>query len=135
MDKIEDNVAVQILNALNNFQCEMVKSMNYIREDIKELKEDVKNLRKDVNENKKEIQKNREIEETHWQENLRRWEENKKLWEENNRRWEENRKKWKEYDINRKKDRKDILDILVRYEQSISISLKDPNATKMSQYI
>ena len=88
----------------------------------------VNDLKEDVKENRRELQKGREIEESHWQENLRRWEENRKLWEENNKRWEE-------YKENRKQDRKDILDILTKYDMSRSEQLGDPNVKKVRKII
>ncbi len=138
----EKELLIQILQALNTFQLENIKAINYLREDIKE--------------NKKEIQKSREIETAHWEENLRRWEqnekrweenekrwkENQKLWEENRKRWEENEKRWKEnqklweeYRKNRKQDKNDIIQILMSYEDSISKSLGDANASKIKKLV
>ena len=102
----------------------------------------VNDLKEDVKENRREIQKSREIEEAHWQENLRRWnendkkwKENEKRWEENERRWEENEKRWAVYEVNRKEDRKILLEILTNYDISISKQLKDPNVEKMKKII
>lgn len=102
----------------------------------------VNDLKDEVKENRREIQKSREIEEAHWQENLRRWEENERRWEENERRWkendkrwEENRKLWKQYDINREKDKKDLISILTRYDIAISEQLGDPNVNKMKKLV
>ena len=118
----------QLLQSLNTFQVQTVRAINDLREEVKE--------------NKREIKKSREIEEAHWQENLRRWNENDKKWQENDKRWEENKKQWEEnhkawqeYRRNRKKDRNDILDILVRYDISISEQLHDTNAKKMRKLV
>jgi hypothetical protein len=70
-----------------------------------------------------------------WEENNKRWEENKQLWEENNKRWEENKQLWQEYRNNRIIDRKDLLDILTKYDISISEQLKDKNVEKMKKLI
>ena len=136
----DNEMLIQIWQTLNNFQTQTINAINDIKEQVKE--------------NKIEIQKSREIEEAHWQENLRRWkendkrweqnerrweenerrwEENERRWEENERRWEENQRLWKQYEINRKKDRADIIDIFTRYEISIARTLGDPNAEKMAQ--
>jgi len=95
----------------------------------------VNDLKEDVKENRREIQKSREIEEAHWQENLRRWNENDKKWEANEKRWEENRQKWEKYEINRKADRKFLLDTLTNYDLSISEKLGDPNVEKMKKIV
>lgn len=139
---MEDNnkLLIQILQTLNEFQIRVAKEFAEIRAEIKA--------------NKEEIQKSREIENEHWLENLRRWEENKKLWEknekrweENERRWEENKKRWeeneklwmennqmwKQYEVDRKKDRQEIIDMFIRLEVSISEKLGDPNADKMKK--
>ena len=88
----------------------------------------VNDLKDDVKENRREIQKSREIEEAHWQENLRRWEKNEK-------RWMINEKKWEKYEVNRKEDRKFLLDTLTSYDISISEQLGDPNVEKMKKLV
>ena len=95
----------------------------------------VNDLKEDVKENRKEIQKSREIEEAHWQENLRRWERNEKRWEENEKRWKDNDKRWEKYEINRKEDRKFLLETLTCYDISISEQLGDPNVEKMRKIV
>ena len=72
-----NEMLIQILQTLNNFQVQTVASFNELRAEIK---------------------KSREIENEHWQENLRRWDENKKKWEENDKRWEQNERRWEEND-------------------------------------
>ena len=57
-----NEMLIQILQTLNDFQLQTAASFSEVRAEIK---------------------KSREIENEHWQENLRRWEENKKLWKEN----------------------------------------------------
>lgn len=100
-----NEMLIQILQTLNNFQLQTTASFSEVRAEIK---------------------KSREIENEHWQENLRRWEENDRRWAENDKRWEENyknweenkklweenKKLWKENEINRKNDKNEILNIL-----------------------
>ena len=126
---------LQLGQALNTFQLQTTASFNELRAEIKE--------------NKKEIQKSREIENAHWEENKRlwaenkkRWEENDKRWEENDKRWEENDKRWKEndkrwekYEIDRKTDHRELLDILTQFDRTISKKIGDPNADKMNKII
>lgn len=102
-----NEMLIQILQTLNNFQLQTTAAFSEVRAEIK---------------------KSREIENEHWQENLRRWEENKKL-------WEENKKLWKENEINRKNDKNDILNILINYDISISTQLKDKNVSKMKRFL
>ena len=123
-----NEMLIQILQTLNNFQLQTTAAFSEVRAEIK---------------------KSREIENEHWQENLRRWDENDKRWEENNRRWdendkrweenkklwEENKKLWKENEINRKNDKNDILNILINYDISISTQLKDKNVSKMKRFL
>ena len=70
-----NEMLIQILQTLNNFQLQTTAAFSEVRAEIK---------------------KSREIENEHWQENLRRWDENDKRWEENDRRWAENDKRWEE---------------------------------------
>ena len=123
-----NEMLIQILKTLNNFQLQTTEEFSEVRAEIK---------------------KSREIENEHWQENLRRWDENDKRWEENDRRWaendkrweenkklwEENKKLWKENEINRKNDKNDILNILINYDISISTQLKDKNVSKMKRFL
>ena len=132
----------KIFEMMCSFQLETTRNFNRLSDEIKEWR--------------LEIQKSREIEDTHWKENLRRWDENNKRWDENDKRWEENNKRWEEnkklwdenkklwkenhlewqkYRENRIKDKKDLLDILLRYDISISKQLGDPNAEKMQKII
>lgn len=126
---------LQLGQALNTFQLQTTASFNELRAEIKE--------------NKKEIQKSREIENAHWEENKRlwaenkkrweendkRWEENDKRWEQNDKRWEENDKRWEKYEIDRKTDHKELLDILTQFDRTISKKIGDPNAEKMNKII
>lgn len=123
-----NEMLIQILQTLNNFQLQTTAAFSEVRAEIK---------------------KSREIENEHWQENLRRWDENDKRWEENDRcwaendkrweenkkLWEENKKLWKENEINRKNDKNDILNILINYDISISTQLKDKNVLKMKRFL
>ena len=117
----DNEMLIQILQTLNNFQLQTTAAFSEVRAEIK---------------------KSREIENEHWQENLRRWEENDrrwaendKRWEENKKLWEENKKLWKENEINRKNDKNDILNILINYDISISTQLKDKNVSKMKRFL
>ena len=135
MSDNDNELLTQILQTLNTFQVQTVKYINDLREEVRE--------------NKREIQKSREIENEHWQENLRRWNENDKKWEENERRWEENERRWKENDkrweenkklweqneINRAKDKQDLIDVLLRYDISISTQLGDKNVQNMKKIL
>lgn len=126
---------LQLGQALNTFQLQTTASFNELRAEIKE--------------NKKEIQKSREIENAHWEENKRlwaenkkrweendkRWEENDKRWEQNEKRWEENDKRWEKYEIDRKTDHKELLDILTQFDRTISKKIGDTNAEKMNKII
>lgn len=109
-----NEMLIQILQTLNNFQVQTAASFNELRAEIK---------------------KSREIENEHWQENLRRWEENKKKWEENEKRWKENEKRWIQYEINRKNDHQEIMDIFVKYDIAISKKIGDPNVDKMKKVL
>ena len=123
-----NEMLIQILQTLNDFQLQTAASFSEVRAEIK---------------------KSREIENEHWQENLRRWEENDKRWAENDKRWEENyknweenkklweenKKLWKENEINRKNDKNEILNILINYDISISTPLKDKNVSKMKRFL
>lgn len=130
-----NEMLIQILQTLNNFQVQTVASFNELRAEIK---------------------KSREIENEHWQENLRRWDENKKKWEENDKRWEENDKRWEQnerrweenekrwernekrwiqYEINRKNDHQEIMDVFIKYDIVISKKIGDPNVEKMKKIL
>ena len=123
-----NEMLIQILQTLNNFQLQTTAAFSEVRAEIK---------------------KSREIENEHWQENLRRWDENDKRWEENDRRWAENDNRWeenknlweenkklsKENQINSKNDKNDILNILINYDISISTQLKDKNVSKMKRFL
>ena len=137
-----NELLIQILQTLNNFQLQTTASFTELRTKIEE--------------NKKEIEKSRQIENEHWQENLRRWEENdrrweenekrweenerrweenKKCWEENEKRWEENKILWKQNTKDRERDHSELLDILLKFDITISKRIGDPNAEKMEKYL
>lgn len=50
---------------------------------------------------------------------------NKKRWQENEKRWQENNKSWEEYRKNRKKDKEDILNILLSFQNSVENMYKE----------
>lgn len=137
-----NELLIQILQTLNNFQLQTTASFTELRTKIEE--------------NKKEIEKSRQIENEHWQENLRRWnenekrwkenekrweenerrwEENKKCWEENEKRWEENKMLWEQNTKDRERDHSELLDILLKFDITISKRIGDPNAEKMEKYL
>jgi len=130
-----NELLIQILQTLNNFQLQTTASFTELRTKIEE--------------NKKEIEKSRQIENEHWQENLRRWEENDRRWEENEKRWEENEKRWEENEKrweenkmlwkqntkDRERDHSELLDILLKFDITISKRIGDPNAEKMEKYL
>ena len=109
-----NEMLIQILQTLNNFQVQTAASFNELRAEIK---------------------KSREIEKEHWQENLRRWDENNKKWEENDKRWEQNEKRWIQYEINRKNDHQEIMDVFIKYDIVISKKIGDPNVEKMKKLL
>ena len=109
-----NEMLIQILQTLNNFQVQTAASFNELRAEIK---------------------KSREIENEQWQENLRRWDENKKKWEENDKRWEQNEKRWIQYEINRKNDHQEIMDVFIKYDIVISKKIGDPNVEKMKKLL
>ena len=142
----DTTIAMQFMLKFNEYQQEIIKSMNYIRGDIHELKcelkEEINDLRKEVRDYKEENNKRWDENDKRWEENDRRWEENNKCWEENNKRWDENNKRWEEnnkrwekYEANRKDDRKFLLDTLINYDISISTQLGDPNVEKMRKLV
>ena len=88
----------------------------------------INDLRAEVRDNKREIREMRE-------ENNRRWDENDKRWDENDKRWEENKKLWAEYRENRKSDKKELFDTLLKYDISISTQLGDKNVEKMKKIL
>ena len=123
-----NEMLIQILQTLNNFQVQTAASFKGLRAEIK---------------------KSREIENEHWQENLRHWDENKKKWEENDKRWKENEKKWEENEkrwernekrwiqneINRKNDHQEIMEVFIKYDVAISKKIGDPNVEKMKKLL
>ncbi len=57
--------------------------------------------------------------------NKKRWQENEKRWQENAKLWQENNKSWEEYRKNRKKDKEDILNILLSFQNSVENMYKE----------
>ena len=81
---------------------------------------ELREFRKENNKRWEENEKRWEENEKRWMENEKRWEENEKRWMENERRWEENEKRWQQNDLQRKKDRKELFEILDTMDKSIS---------------
>ena len=130
-----NEMLIQILQTLNNFQVQTAASFNELRAEIKKSREIEnehwqENLRR-WEENKKEWEEN----EKRWEENDKRWEQNEKRWEENDKRWKENEKRWIQYEINRKNDHQEIMDIFVKYDIAISKKIGDPNVDKMKKVL
>ena len=130
-----NEMLIQILQTLNNFQVQTAASFNELRAEIKKSREIEnehwqENLRR-WEENKKKWEEN----EKRWEENDKRWEQNEKRWEENDKRWKENEKRWIQYEINRKNDHQEIMDIFVKYDIEISKKLGDPNVDKMKKVL
>lgn len=63
--------------------------------------------------------------EKRWEENQRRWNENQQLWKENNKRWEQNEKRLTTLEEGRKKDRREIIEILDTMQKSINNQLTE----------
>ena len=130
-----NEMLIQILQTLNNFQVQTAASFNELRAEIKKSREIEnehwqENLRR-WEENKKKWEEN----EKRWEENDKRWEQNEKRWEENDKRWKENEKRWIQYEINRKNDHQEIMDIFVKYDIAISKKIGDPNVDKMKKVL
>lgn len=130
-----NEMLIQILQTLNNFQVQTAASFNELRAEIKKSREIEnehwqENLRR-WEENKKQWEEN----EKRWEENDKRWEQNEKRWEENDKRWKENEKRWIQYEINRKNDHQEIMDIFVKYDIAISKKIGDPNVDKMKKVL
>ena len=142
----KDKLIENMIYSMNGFKDEVVKSMNYIREDIRdlkcELKGEIQDLRQELRDYKEENNRHwdendRRWEENNkrWEENDRRWKENTKMWEENKKLWEENKKNWAEYRENREKDIRQIVDIFHNYDISISAQLGDSNVEKVRKVV
>ena len=137
-----NEMLLQILQTLNDFQLQTTASFNELRAEIKESRRIenehwLENLRR-WDENKKlweENNKRWEENDGRWEENNKRWDENDKRWEENDKLWKENKQNWVQYRIDRKKDHQEILDILIKYDISISTKLGDPNVDKMKKVL
>ena len=109
---------------------EILKMVNDINATTKETQKELKEFREEETIKWEENNKRWDENDKKWEQNERRWEENDKRWEENERRWEENNKRWFQNETNRKKDKEDITDILLRYEIHIAEKLGEPNVEK-----
>ena len=72
-----------------------------------------------------ELRDEKKKNEIRWENNEKRWEENERRWQENERRWQENEKRWKEYRENRKKDKEDIFNIILTFQDSVEKMYKE----------
>lgn len=137
-----NEMLIQILQTLNNFQVQTAASFNELRAEIKKSREIEnehwqENLRR-WDENKKKWEENEKRwkqNEKRWEENEKRWEQNEKRWEENEKRWERNEKRWIQYEINRKNDHQEIMDVFIKYDIVISKKIGDPNVEKMKNLL
>ena len=129
---MEDSIANVILTELREFRAENEK-----RWEENDKKWEENNAKWE--ENDKRWKENN----ARWEENDQRWEVNNKKWEQNEARWEANNTKWKENDAkleqvnqritsleeDRKKDRKDLLEILDTMQKTINNQF-----TEMKEY-
>ena len=137
-----NEMLIQILQTLNNFQVQTAASFNELRAEIKKSREIEnehwqENLRR-WDENKKKWEENDkrwEENDKRWEQNERRWEQNERRWEENEKRWERNEKRWIQYEINRKNDHQEIMDVFIKYDIVISKKIGDPNVEKMKKIL
>ena len=137
-----NEMLIQILQTLNNFQVQTVAEFNELRAEIKKSREIEnehwqENLRR-WDENKKKWEENDkrwEQNEKRWEENEKRWEENERRWEENDKRWERNEKRWIQYEINRKNDHQEIMDVFIKYDIAISEKIGDTNVENMKKIL
>ena len=137
-----NEMLIQILQILNNFQVQTAASFNELRAEIKKSREIEnehwqENLRR-WDENKKKWEENDkrwEQNERRWEENDKRWEQNERRWEENDKRWKKNEKRWIQYEINRKNDHQEIMDVFIKYDIVISKKIGDPNVEKMKKIL
>ena len=137
-----NEMLIQILQTLNNFQVQTAASFNELRAEIKKSREIEnehwqENLRR-WDENKKKWEENDkrwEQNEKRWEENEKRWEENERRWEENEKRWERNEKRWIQYEINRKNDHQEIMDVFIKYDIAISEKIGDTNVENMKKIL
>ena len=137
-----NEMLIQILQTLNNFQVQTAASFNELRAEIKKSREIEnehwqENLRR-WDENKKKWEENDkrwEQNEKRWEENEKRWEENERRWEENDKRWERNEKRWIQYEINRKNDHQEIMDVFIKYDIAISEKIGDTNVENMKKIL
>ena len=137
-----NELLIQILQTLNNFQLQTAASFTELRSKVEENKKEIEISRQIENEHWQENEKRWEENdrrweenEKRWEENERRWEENKKCWEENEKRWEENKILWKQNTKDRERDHSELLDILLKFDITISKRIGDPNAEKMEKYL
>lgn len=72
-----------------------------------------------------EVRDEKRKNEKRWEENEKRWQENQIRWEENEKRWQENQKLWEEYRRNRKKDKQDIFNIILTFQDSVEKMYKE----------
>ena len=140
MDEInKEQLMEKMIYSINDFKDEMVKSMNYIREDVKNLKQDMNDLKQDMNYLKQDMNDLKQDMNDLKQEvkDLRGElkEEISDLRVELREYKEENNKCWERYEANRKEDKKFLLDTLLEYDLSISKQLGDPNVEKMKKIV
>lgn len=88
----KEQLIEKMIYSINDFKDEMLKSLNYIREDVKVIKGENKELRQEL----------------------------KDYNEECNRRLEENEERWEKFEEGRRNGRKFLLDKMKEYNVSVS---------------
>ena len=151
----KEQLMEKMIYSICDFKDEVIKSMNYIRQDMNYLRQDMNYLRDELKEEMKELKSELQGEMKELKSELQGemkelkselQEEMKELKSElqgeiNDLRSElreykeENDKRWEKYECNRIEDRKFLLDALTSYDISISEQLGDPNVEKMRKLI
>ena len=144
-----DTLLEKMIYSINDFKDEMVKSFNYIREDISCMRGDIKELRQDVNDLKSDVATLKsdvatlksdvttlKSDVTTLKSDVTTLKSdvtslNGELQEFK----KENKKNWAKYEADRKRDKEELFNILHNYDISISNQLGDPNVEKMKKLI
>lgn len=113
MDQENNNNEESLAQSFTKFSYEIIKAINHINENITQLRNEINELKKEVHDFKKEMYEFRD-----------------EMYEFK----KENQKRWEQYEENREKDRKEIIEILTSYENNIAEALGNPNVHKISKY-
>ena len=109
---------------------QILKAVNSLRDDMKEMKAE---LKAEIREVREENRIRWDANDKKWEENDKRWEENDRRWKENDKRWEENDRRWKEILDQNERNKKEITNILWQYQTSIEEVLRKNNI-KMNEH-